>query len=76
MSQERTPQGVYEHYKGGQYVVLFVAHNSTNSGGDQPMVVYVSMTTGRINVRDENEFHEAVWDANPPDRPRFRLANE
>jgi hypothetical protein len=40
--------GVYEHYKGGLYRALFlVEHHETR----QPMVVYVSLLHGTVNVR-------------------------
>lgn len=54
-----TIPGIYDHYKGGKYRVMFVAKNSTN-GQDEgtPMVVYVSLTTGRVHVRDEAEFND------------------
>lgn len=49
--------GIYKHYGGGRYRVLFEAHNSTNGPREGiSMVVYVSLTTGRINVRDALEF--------------------
>lgn len=49
--------GIYKHYGGGRYRVLFEAHDSTNGPREGlSMVVYVSLTTGRINVRDALEF--------------------
>lgn len=47
----------YRHYKGGLYRVLFIAHDSTN-GPDcgRSLVIYVSLSTGRINARTEEEF--------------------
>jgi hypothetical protein len=40
---------VWRHYKGGRYVVLFVAETHEHNGeGD---VVYVSLTTGNIVTR-------------------------
>ena len=70
-----TTQGVYRHYKGGLYTVLFTARNSTNFFGESPvvfgdganqdtrtvMVVYFSHEKGTINVRDEKEFNEFVY---------------
>lgn len=46
--EERVEPGVYRHYRGGLYRVLFTAlhHESRRA-----MVVYVSMTHGSINVR-------------------------
>lgn len=53
--------GVYKHYKGGYYRVLFVAKNSNNSGHDEDVVVYVSLSEpGRISVRNADEFDEIV----------------
>jgi len=77
--------GVYEHYKGGKYTVLFNAHDSTNGRldaeefttpedhPDRHMVVYVSHTTGRINVREQGEFLEFVTWPDGVKRPRFEL---
>jgi hypothetical protein len=40
--------GLYEHYKGGRYVVTQIAlHHDTR----EQMIVYVSLTNGSINVR-------------------------
>lgn len=53
--------GVYRHYKGGRYRLLFLAHVSTNGPDDgRIVVVYVSLTTGLIHVRDEVQFHEEL----------------
>jgi hypothetical protein len=73
--------GVYEHYKGGKYTVLFNAHDSTNKRVDDStietsalsVVVYVSHTTGRINVRDLDEFTEFVVWPDGVKRQRFEL---
>lgn len=63
--------GPFVHYEGGRYRVLFVARDSTNAREGNRLVVYVSLTYGTINARDEVEFVEPVeW----PDgvwRPRF-----
>jgi len=40
--------GVYRHYKGGLYRVLFIARQHDTR---DPMVVYVSMEHASINVR-------------------------
>lgn len=59
----QTPQGVYKHYKGDLYIVLMVGRNSTNDGSEgSPVVIYVSLKHGTVNVRDEGEFHEWVKD--------------
>lgn len=55
---------LYHHYKGGVYRVLFVASESTNArvkpGKPVDLVVYVSLSTGKIHVRDYEEFHGFV----------------
>lgn len=57
-----TKPGIYKHYKGGLYRVVFTATDSTNGDNDgMSMVVYVSLTTGRVHVRNERQFHERVW---------------
>jgi hypothetical protein len=40
---------VWRHYKGGRYIVLFVAETHEHNGDLD--VVYVSLTTGRIVTR-------------------------
>lgn len=46
--KEEVRPGLYRHYKGGDYVVLFVAaHHETR----EPQVIYVCHKTGGINVR-------------------------
>ncbi len=63
-----TRPGIYRHYKGDLYRVLFTAHDSTNGKGPDigKVVVYVSLSTGQINVRKEWEFHEWVLHPNEP----------
>ena len=40
--------GLYAHYKGGRYTVLFIAeHHETRA----PQVIYVCHETGGLNVR-------------------------
>lgn len=63
-----TTTGVYVHYKGGRYRVLFDARVSTNGCEGSWVVVYVSLTTGRVHARDVAEFHEPVGDV-----PRFAM---
>lgn len=63
--------GSYRHHNGGRYQVLFVALESTNGREDRRTVVYVSLSTGKIRVREETEFDAPVpW---PDGRvmPRF-----
>lgn len=58
--------GIYKHYRGHLYRVLFVAKDSNNGPDeDQNVVVYVSLspegrTPGRISVRAEEEFDELI----------------
>lgn len=57
---ETTPT-VYMHYKGGRYKVLFEGIIATNGPDEgKPVVIYVSMTNGKIFVRDFHEFHGVV----------------
>ena len=100
-SPRRTPQdpsfkpiiaaGVYEHYKGGRYLVMGLAHDSNHEG--RVAVVYVPLYDApgpRMAIRDEADFHAFVhadgttctdvtcyarWDARPH-QPRFRLLTE
>jgi hypothetical protein len=55
---------IFRHYKGGKYRVLFHASESTNARAkpDRPadLVVYVSLTTGKIHVREREEFYGLV----------------
>ncbi|MBV9169080.1 MAG: DUF1653 domain-containing protein [Chloroflexi bacterium] len=57
---DKTKPGIYRHWKGGFYRVLFTALDSTNAHERRSLVVYVSLNRdyGSINVRDEEEFHE------------------
>jgi hypothetical protein len=75
-----TVGGVYKHYKGGRYTVIGVATESTNDRPRRPVVVYVSLEKGTINVRDEAEFHQYVdpapSDVDQPLVPRFELEGE
>lgn len=59
----KVTSGLYRHYKGGMYRVLFTARNSTNGTNDEELVVYVSIGgeyAGRLSVRDAAEFVEEV----------------
>jgi len=62
---------VYEHFKGGRYLVLFVADDSTNARKGNRLVVYVSLTYGVVKCRDMGEFLEAVEWPDQVVRPRF-----
>ncbi len=58
-----TSPGIYRHYKGGLYRVLFNATESTNGPHNgRELVVYVSLAKGAIRVRAEDEFHEGAGD--------------
>ena len=55
------PSGIYEHYKGGRYTVLFTARVSTNGLTEgERLVIYVSHTTGDVCARDLDEFTASV----------------
>ncbi len=43
--------GVYIHYKGGRYKALFTAWDSNSPEKLREVVVYVSLTTGKIFTR-------------------------
>lgn len=58
---------VYKHRKGGRYLVLCVAANATNSQPEVPMVVYLSLLTGKVFTRERDEWLDIVDDG----RPRF-----
>ena len=62
---------IYDHYKGGKYLVLTVADESTNSRKGNRVVVYVSLTYGKVKCRDAEEFLEIVEWPNGEKRPRF-----
>jgi len=53
--------GVYKHYKGGLYRVLFLAQVSTNGPDEGKLVVvYVSLADGTIYSRDDRQFTEII----------------
>jgi hypothetical protein len=54
------PGRVYAHHKGGRYLVLGVADESTNARIGGRGVVYVSLAYGTIKYRDLKEFVEEV----------------
>lgn len=63
--------GLYRHHRGGLYTLLFVADESTNARIGQTAAVYVSLTNGKIRVRDAGEFFEVVEWPDGVTRPRF-----
>jgi hypothetical protein len=70
--------GVYKHYKGNFYRVLFVAKNSANDADprDENVVVYVALyDDGRVCVRPEREFLDVVTDAHGRVTARFFRQN-
>ncbi len=76
MSHTVLPQRVYEHFKGGKYLVLSVAEDSTNARTGNHVVVYVSLTYGTVKVRDLNEFVEEIEWPDGIRRPRFVLSGD
>jgi hypothetical protein len=62
---------VYEHFKGGSYLVLHIVDESTNALVGRKGVVYVSLTHGLVKHRDLEEFIEIVEWPDGQQRPRF-----
>jgi hypothetical protein len=62
---------VYEHYKGGKYLVLGVAEESTNARTGTQVVIYISLTYGKMKCRDLQEFLELVSWPDGQMKPRF-----
>lgn len=55
--------GVYQHYKGYLYVVLFVGKDSNNDRNGERTIVYMSMDEpyrGAVRMRHLDEFLEQV----------------
>jgi len=71
MTEDVLVGSVYEHFKGGRYLVLFVADDSTNARSGNRLVVYVSLTYGVVKCRDIKEFLEPVEWPDKVVRPRF-----
>jgi hypothetical protein len=61
-------------FKGGKYLVLSVAEDSTNGREGTKVVVYVSLTYGEIHTRDLSEFTQEVEWPNGQKGPRFVIA--
>jgi cyclomaltodextrinase len=61
--------GVYRHFKGGRYRVLFAATDSENH--TKRVVVYVSLATGEIWARPVEMFYQYVQWPDGTSRPRF-----
>ena len=65
------PGKIYKHYKGGRYLVLHLASDSTNGRNDAEGVVYVSLAYGILKYRELAEFVEEVQWPDGAMRPRF-----
>jgi hypothetical protein len=65
--------GLYQHYKGGKYRVLFTG---THSETHEPLVVYLSLETGEVWVRPETMWHDRVTGPDGTSRPRFEPIEE
>ncbi|MEK7063349.1 MAG: DUF1653 domain-containing protein [Patescibacteria group bacterium] len=72
--EEVIPNRIYSHYRGGKFLVLFVSDDSTNSRPGNRVVVYVSLTYGKVKSRDLSEFLEVVEWPDGQKRNRFVLA--
>ena len=73
MNEEIIQNKVYVHYKGGEYLVLFLANESTNERAGGNVVVYVSLTYGKIKCRDYKEFVEIIKWSDGSKKSRFIL---
>ncbi len=66
---------LYQHFKGGLYVVsVGVAHDATN-GSERALVVYSSISDGNYYCREHTEFHENV-EYEGKTGPRFRVITD
>lgn len=57
------PLGIYRHWKGNNYITLFLARDSNNDANREDVVVYMSLTdpyAGSVNVRRLTEFLDDV----------------
>ena len=69
----KLPRGIWEHYKGGRYLLLDVAYHSETL---EPMVVYRALYgEGALWVRPASMWTEAVVQNGSP-TPRFRFLGE
>jgi hypothetical protein len=72
-----TKLGLYRHFKGGKYRVLFKAIDATNNApDDRLMVIYISLANGLIFTRFEDEFNEWVPDEAEMLVPRFKYIGD
>lgn len=67
------PGRVYKHHKGGRYFVLGVADESTNKRIGNKVVIYISLTYGKMKIRDMDEFAGIVKWPDGKKRSRFVL---
>ena len=74
--QDVVQNKVYDHYKGGKYLVLFVAQDSTNARQHNKVVVYISLTYGEVKCRDVFEFTEIVEWPDGSQKPRFIMTEK
>lgn len=51
---------LFLHFKGGKYRLLYIAEDCTNYRANQPVVVYISLTTGEVYTRTLEEWNERV----------------
>ena len=66
-------KGIYEHYKGNRYELLYIANHSETL---EKMVVYKALYgEGEIWVRPLSMWNEEV-EVNGSKMPRFKLINE
>jgi hypothetical protein len=64
--------GLYRHYKGPRYRVLFTGKDSTNGPGEgRAMVCYISDAEHGIHFRELSQFVEPVVWPDGISRPRF-----
>lgn len=67
----RVEPGLYRHWKGGHYLVLFTAQDSNNTGSGGAVVVYYSLARSGFRVRRVEEFTELISDGGGRRVPRF-----
>ncbi len=71
--------GIYEHYKGGQYKVLFIALNQSNDANDEErVVVYEALYENSLSqfwVRLEKDFLEEI-EVEGVKIPRFKFIKD
>ena len=69
----KLPRGIWEHYKGGRYLLIDVAYHSETL---EPMVVYRALYgEGALWVRPLSMWQESVT-VDGRSLPRFRLIEE